>query len=447
MRLEAGPLRRYTEYTPTSASFDQSFSRGGGCVLQFDGVDDYLKLDGTVAEQMIPESAMESGWTIEAWIRFDNAGKAEGHGSAVFFTTCGFNNVYIKDGVLQYLRWPSITDQTTTSLVDGHFHHIAAVSANGGQECKEIEGSWDSCKTGPNSVRLFVDGVAEAAISLGDMHGQMLDNWFYFGCAAGRCCGCTHKGSDTPTLNNFAAVTLHSMRASTGVRYTEDFAPPPAFVDDATTTVLFHVNEGSGNKLHHEGNPAAMNATIEGATWSCQQAPWPSTATTTTTTSTSATTTSTFTTSATTKTTTTASTETAGAPIEAADATNQSNHSFPQGSKKKKVAGGGIAASILIPIGAIAAATWYCCRGSRSKEHVHVRRDFLEREASRNTIAMEANPLSAGGGAGAIAAPPNDVYYSEIADNINELDADGYVVDSASSPAAIVYATYASSPA
>ena len=104
----------------------------------------------------------------------------------------------------------------------------------------------------------------------------------------------------------------------------------------------------------------------------------------------------------------------------------------------------------MIPIGesgAIAAATWYCCRGSRSKEHVHVRRDFLEREASRNTIAMETNPLSAGGGAGAIAAPPNDVYYSEIADNINELDADGYVVDSASSPAAIVYATYASSPA
>ena len=50
-----------------STTFDQSFSRSGGCVLTFDGVGDYFKLDGTVAD-MIPESTMDDGWCIEAWI-------------------------------------------------------------------------------------------------------------------------------------------------------------------------------------------------------------------------------------------------------------------------------------------------------------------------------------------------------------------------------------------
>lgn len=273
-------------FAPTSTTFEQSFSRSGGCVLTFDGVGDYFKLDGTVAD-MIPESTMDDGWSIEAWIRFDKAGQTEYPGSTVFGTTCGFNNVFIQDSVMRYYRWPWITDLTTTSLVDGHFHHIAAVTENGRGGCTGDIGG--SCRAGPNVVRLFVDGVMEATISLGDLPGTsghvMQPNWFYFGCSAQG--ACIHEGSSSPTLQDFAAVTLHSMRASSSVRYTNDFAPPPVFAKDASTTILFNVNEGSGNKLHDEGNPETT-ATIEGATWSCQQPP--STITTTTTTTTSVTT-------------------------------------------------------------------------------------------------------------------------------------------------------------
>ena len=271
----------HERFAPTSTTFEQSFSKNGGCVLEFDGVDDYFKLDGTVAD-MIPASTMDVGWSIEAWIRFDKAGNTEQHasGSQVFGTTCNFNNVYIKDSVLQYYRWPHITGLTTTALVDGRFHHIAAVTENGRGGCTGDLGG--QCRAGPNVVRLFVDGVMEATVSLMDLPGSVMQqNWFYFGCSTG---GCIHEGATNPTLHNFAAVTLHSMRTSSAVRYTVDFAPPPVLVKDASTTILFNVNEGSGNTLHDEGN-VGMTATIEGATWSCRTTTTATATTTTTTTS------------------------------------------------------------------------------------------------------------------------------------------------------------------
>ena len=204
---------------------------------------------------------------------FDKAGQTEYPGSTVFGTTCQFNHVFIQGSVMRYYGWPWTTDLTTTSLVDGHFHHIAAVTENGKGGCSaDISGS---CRAGPNVVRLFVDGVMEATVSLGDLPGSVMQaNWFYFGCAAPG--ACIHEGASSPTLQNFAAVTLHSIRASSSVRYTDDFAPPPVFAKDASTTILFNVNEGSGNKLHDEGNPETT-ATIAGATWSCQQPPSSST--------------------------------------------------------------------------------------------------------------------------------------------------------------------------
>ena len=131
-----------------------------------------------------------------------------------------------------------------------------------------------------------------------------------------------------------------------------------------------------------------------------------------------------------------------------------------QGSKK---GAGGIAAGVLIAIGAVGAGIWYRCQGIRSQQHARADQNFLEREASRNVIPMETNPLSANagatggatGGAGAGVARPgvapvDGMYYSEIAANIHQQDADGHIVCSTLAATAatesIVYATYARSP-
>ena len=130
-----------------------------------------------------------------------------------------------------------------------------------------------------------------------------------------------------------------------------------------------------------------------------------------------------------------------------------------QGSKK---GAGGMAVGVLIAIGAVGAGLWYCCQGSRSQKHVRANQNFLEREAARNVIPMETNPLSvnagatgatgAAGAAGAArpgVAPADGMYYSEIADNIHQQGADGYVRDSTllatAATESMVYATYASS--
>ena len=143
----------------------------------------------------------------------------------------------------------------------------------------------------------------------------------------------------------------------------------------------------------------------------------------------------------------------AGATTLVAVGTNQSNQSLLQQNKdgSKKTGAGGIAAGVLIAVGA---GIWYRCQGIRSQQP---NQNFLDHEASRNTIAMETNPLSVNagaggaGGSGAGAAPADGVYYSEIADNVHQQDADGYVLDSSLAATAatesIVYATYASSSA
>lgn len=121
---------------------------------------------------------------------------------------------------------------------------------------------------------------------------------------------------------------------------------------------------------------------------------------------------------------------------------------------------GGVVAGVLVAVVlAIGAGWWYwghgCSQRTRQQRQQQraAQNDFVLREASRNTVSMEMNPLSAAGAAAAAEtqSPPADtpeVYYSEIADDIEAAEGALNVNNSAAGAGASqVYATYSTAAA
>lgn len=216
--------------------------------LTFAGTGDYVEVNGPISSFLPPASAAE-GWTMEIFVRIEAAPKKK---IRLLGTTAGFNDIWINaNGTVQYYRWPKISTASEISIVDGRFHHIAAVTENGRGPDPVLDGGcWRSC--GLNRAWLYIDGVLEATVTLGEgcegstcehglvnMFGGWSDETFRIGSAA-----TAHSGSQT---GDGLRMSLRGFKLSAGVKFTEAFEPPRVLVNDHTTAVFLDFNEGNGS--------------------------------------------------------------------------------------------------------------------------------------------------------------------------------------------------------
>jgi len=116
----------YSNFTVMAAS---------GNVLAFDGTDDYLSLPTSTA---VPIN--NSPYTLEAWIKPTSMNVNGIIGWGNYGTTNQVNALRLTSTGLVNYWWNNDLDVTTSNLVDGHWHHVAA-TFNGTTRILYVDGA------------------------------------------------------------------------------------------------------------------------------------------------------------------------------------------------------------------------------------------------------------------------------------------------------------------
>ena len=165
------------------------------------------------AESTLSPGDLGETFTFELWLKSDPGLSSDGHPFmvwqgrvALWQTSDGFVTMSDASGDVAGAAYPA-------DLMDQQLHHVA--------------GTWDG-----ESLTVFVDGVRggfSRSFSPGDGPGRAL----YIGC--------------WPSQERYHEGIIDEVRISTGVRYTDTFAPSlSAFETDDETVRLWHVDEGFG---------------------------------------------------------------------------------------------------------------------------------------------------------------------------------------------------------
>jgi hypothetical protein len=222
--------------------------------VELDGDDDFILINAPSGDLL----SYSEGWTVEGWFRVDDPGDGVdetgtgGYGDRLFGTSCTYNEVTLtSSGTLNYYRWGEWC-YGSTSISDGDFHHVAAVTENG---------------EGTNTFRLFVDGEEDCSGTTSDMVEVYDNEMVYIGASLrGDIESCDAWGS-TPRAVNEMNGAVAGFRISTGERYTEDFVPPTSLEADSDTVVAYDFEEGTGSTAE-DGSTSGVDATLEeGASW------------------------------------------------------------------------------------------------------------------------------------------------------------------------------------
>lgn len=166
------------------------------------------------AAARVPPTGVPETFTFEAWIKADPNVDFEGHpfivwegAAALWQTADGFVVMTDASGEVAGAAYPA-------NVMDQELHHVA--------------GTWDG-----ERMTVFVDGVL-GAYSTAGTPGTTVGSTLYVGCWPGQ--DWHHQG------------IIDEIRVSSTVRYTDNYAlPQSAFIEDADTRYLWHVDEGHGD--------------------------------------------------------------------------------------------------------------------------------------------------------------------------------------------------------
>lgn len=125
-------------------------------------------------------------------------------------------------------------------VADSTWHHVAVTRDGGtGEMCIYVDGTQDSCETGPT-------GDASYPASNDCQSWCNSDPFFVLGAEK-------HGTADFNTYPSYSGV-LDELRVSDNVRYTANFTAPARLSSDANTLGLYHFDEGSGAVIADSSN-------------------------------------------------------------------------------------------------------------------------------------------------------------------------------------------------
>lgn len=206
-----------------SAQIDTAQSKFGGASGLFDGVDDYLNLDGSA------DFAFGlSDFTVDFWIRRTGAGLTQGLYSSVPNASSGiYLDIRIKTtNVIEVLVNAAVVITGTTALSTAAFTHVAVVRASG-------------------VTRLYVAGVQEGA--------DYADANVYLNGANRPTIG---AGGNSPTTTEFSGW-LDEFRVSNVARWHGAFTPYSVSYGTASLSDIMNIVRAQKNTIAVTHNAAA----------------------------------------------------------------------------------------------------------------------------------------------------------------------------------------------
>jgi len=148
---------------------------------------------------------------------------------------------------------PSFTLCSSTNVLDGGWHHVAAVRrGSNGYMFLFVDGSLQASGQGPRGNVAYPGGGGDPG----------RDPYLVIG---------ANKYDETPADYPPYKGWMDEIRISSSRRYSGSFTPLKRFSPDGTTAVLIHFDEGSGGTAADSsgnGNDAALYGSPSGPTWS-----------------------------------------------------------------------------------------------------------------------------------------------------------------------------------
>lgn len=218
----------------------------GGSALQFDGVNDYVR----IADAFFDGQETNS-FTVECW--FQTANDNQQYGSFIWNKTAFWQEAYLSyccDRSFSFLyAYPFAYNNAYVEhfpLQTGQWHHIAASMEN-------------------STLRLFLDGQMIASSATNGLMSWATD------------VGTNRIGSGIVSGNSYYFDgAVDEMRFSSVARYVADFSvPTEPFVNDQYTEALYHFDEGIGNTLTDASGNNHHGTLIDNPQWICSDAQLP----------------------------------------------------------------------------------------------------------------------------------------------------------------------------
>jgi hypothetical protein len=179
-------------------------------------------------------TAGSSNFTIEAWARVTHDGNLAGLGNSASDNA----RLFVSGGTAQFLFAVASSQivlvSGASSIVDGQWHHVAAV------------------RNGTDSGQLYVDGTLDGS-TVETLASTSLDDselWM---------------GSVSP-VGASAAGAIDEVRVSSIARYTTGFSPLQRLGADANTIALYHLDEGSGVSAA-DASPSGRDLSLSAVSW------------------------------------------------------------------------------------------------------------------------------------------------------------------------------------
>ncbi|HCH63221.1 MAG TPA: hypothetical protein DFR83_10480, partial [Deltaproteobacteria bacterium] len=242
VRANDGELDGVDTTASVTVAIDQS------CLaVDFDGTDGHIQASVPANDVL----AFGVGWTMEGWFQIDATSTNDGHSRRLFGTSCNYNDVWVNsDGTLSFFRWPD-SCAGSTAVNDGQWHHVAAVTEDG---------------RGSNTVELYIDGTLDCTMSLGDMTSTFSGGgdieYLFVGASSPRECG-----YGTAPAMAFLDGRVFGFRVQEGSAYTGGFTPSIELLPDASTRLLYLLDEGTGANASDSSSSGYDGTLLGGTTW------------------------------------------------------------------------------------------------------------------------------------------------------------------------------------
>ncbi|NUO19131.1 T9SS type A sorting domain-containing protein [bacterium] len=218
----------------------------GGYALQFDGVNDYVR----IADAFFDGQETNS-FTVECW--FQTANDNQQYGSFIWNKTAFWQEAYLSyccDRSFSFLYAYQFAYNNAYvehfPLQTGQWRHLAASMEN-------------------STLRLFLDGQMIASSATNGLMSWATD------------VGTNRIGGGIVSGNSYYFEgAVDEMRFSSVARYVADFSvPTEPFANDQFTEALYHFDEGTGNTLTDASGNNHHGTLIDDPQWICSDAQLP----------------------------------------------------------------------------------------------------------------------------------------------------------------------------